>query len=160
FISAFALLYSFSLVHEFYISITSLDYNQESQKLEISCQFTAHDMEQAILTLHDIDLNLGEPNEHEKADSYLYSYIVSNLKLTASSEIKYSYIGKEVSLDETLWIYIESSKLDKPTELQVENTFLIDEFESQANITHVNFGTRQQTFSFNRLNKINTYTIK
>ncbi|MFB0997547.1 MAG: hypothetical protein QMC28_02445, partial [Flavobacteriales bacterium] len=78
FLAAIVLLSSFTLLHDFYISITSVDYNQESNKLEITCQFTTHDMEKAILSLHNIDLNFGEPNEHEKADSLLFDYMVSH----------------------------------------------------------------------------------
>lgn len=154
------LLMSFSGLHDFYISITSIDYNTEASKLEITCQFTTHDIEKAILSEKNIDLNLGEPNEYEKADAILFSYIVSNFKLNSNSEIDYTYVGKEVNLDETLWVYFESSKLSKPSQLEVENTFLIDDFDSQSNITHVNFGSKQQTFSFNTLNKTHIYTVK
>ena len=159
FFTAIALLFSFTFVHDFFISITSVDYNNNSQKLEISCQFTAHDIEKAILETDGIDLNLGEPNEHEQADGILFKYITSNFKLSSNTSIEYSYIGKEVNLDETLWVYIESTKVDKPENLEVENTFLIDEFDSQSNITHVNFGKKQQTFSFNRLSKTHTYKV-
>ena len=154
------LLSSFTLVHDFFISITSLDYNSESKKLEITCQFTAHDIEKAMVSLHDIDLNLGESNEYEKADSLLFSYFLSSFKLNDNATAQYNFVGKEVNLDETLWLYIETSEMEKPTQLTVENTFLIDEFEAQSNITHLNFGTKQQTFSFNRISKIHTYTVK
>lgn len=160
FIAAITLFSSFTLLHEFFISITSIDFNHKSNKLEFSCQFTAHDVEEAILNIHDIDLNLGEPNEYEKADSLLFLYIQSNFEVNSKEEISYNYVGKEVNLDETLWVYIESEEIIKPTELVITNTFLIDDFDSQSNITHVNFGKRQQTFSFNRISKTHTYKVK
>lgn len=160
FLAAIVLLSSFTLLHDFYISITSVDYNQESNKLEITCQFTTHDMEKAILSLHNIDLNFGEPNEHEKADSLLFDYMVSHFKINTTSTLDFSFVGKEVNLDEMLWVYIESSELEKPKLLEVENTFLIDDFEAQSNITHVNFGKKKHTFSFNRISKTHTYKVK
>lgn len=160
FLATIVLLSSFTLLHDFYISITSVDYNQDSHKLEITCQFTTHDIEKAILSLHNIDLNLGEPNEHEKADSLLFSYIVSNFKLNTTSTLVYNYVGREVNLDETLWVYIESPEIEKPNQLEVENTFLIDYFDLQSNITHVNFGKKQHTFSFNRMSKTHTFKVK
>jgi hypothetical protein len=147
------------MLHDFYISITSVDYNQKSHKLEITSQFTTHDIEKAILSIHDIDLNLGEPNEYEKSDSLLFDYIVSNLKLNTTITLGYSYVGKEVNLDETLWVYIETSEIEIPKKLEVKNTFLIDDFDLQSNITHVNFGKKQQTFSFNRISKTHTYKV-
>jgi len=154
------LLFSFSNLHDFFISITSIDYNNDSNKLEVSCQFTTHDIEKAIISAHKIDLNLCEPNEYPKADSVLFEYIKSNFNLRSIATISYNFVGKEVNLDETLWVYIESSKVSKPDKLEIENTFLVDDFESQSNITHVNFGKKQQSFSFNRLHKVNTYTVK
>jgi hypothetical protein len=84
-------------------------------------------------------LNFGEPNEHEKADSLLFDYMVSHFKINTTSTLDFSFVGKEVNLDEMLWVYIESTELEKPKLLEVENTFLIDDFEAQSNITHVNF---------------------
>lgn len=160
FLFLFLGLSSFSVLHEFYISITSIDYNKKSKSIEITHQFIAHDVEKAILKESKIDLNLDEPNEYLKADSVLFAYILSHFNITAKNDLELKWIGREVNLDETLWVYIETSKIDKPETLVVKNTFLIDDFETQSNITHVNFGTKQQTFSFNRLNKTHTYSVK
>ena len=151
--------FSFKLVHEYYISITSIDYNSKTKSLEITQQFIAHDVEKAILKESNIDLNLSEPNEYPKADSLLFAYVSNHFELKSSNVVKLTYVGKEISLDETLWIYIQSDSIEKPKSLTIINTVLTEVFEAQSNITHVNFGSKQQTQSFNKLKKNHTFSI-
>lgn len=154
------LFFSFNAAHEYYISITSIDYNTESKSLEITQQFIAHDVEKAILKESNIDLNLAEPNEHPKADSLLYSYISERFQLSESNEIALKWVGREVNLDETLWVYLQSEQLAKPTILHVTNSVLTEIFEPQSNITHVNFGEKQQTQAFHKQKKSHTFKLK
>ena len=152
-----ALLSSFNGEHEFYISTTSIDYNKKSKSLEITQQFTTHDIEKAILKSSKIDLNIAEKNENPKSDSIIFAYIQSGFEIDG---IQLNWVGKEFNLDETLWIYLESDSTEKPKKLEITNTLLTEEFESQSNITHVNFMGNQQTHSFNKLSKTFTYSIK
>jgi len=87
-----ALCYGFNMVHEYYISITSIDYNTESKSLEITHQFIAHDVEKAILKKSNIDLNLAEPNEHPKADSILFAYLNDRFELSSDKNIELNWI--------------------------------------------------------------------
>ena len=70
-----SLCFSNKVLHEYYISITSIDYNAESKSLEITQQFIAHDVEKAILKEYNIELHLSEADEYPKADSLLMLYI-------------------------------------------------------------------------------------
>lgn len=154
-----ASLCSFSALHEFYISITSIDYNKETKQIEITGQYTAHDIEKAILKQTHIDLHVGEANEHEKADSLIYNYITSRLNLTTDKSLKLNFVGKEFNLDETLWVYLESEPISKPKKITITNSVMTELFDAQSNITHVNFGSKQQTKSLNKINKTHTFLI-
>ncbi len=147
-------------LHEYYISITSIDYNSQSKSLEITQQFITHDVEKAILKESKIDLNLAEPNEHPKADSLLFAYISYHLELSAKKNIELNWVGREVNLDESLWIYLQSEKIEKPESLTILNSCLTEVFKSQSNITHVNFGDKQQTQAFHQQKKTHTFKLK
>lgn len=147
----------FKTVHEFYISTTSIDYNRKSKSIEITQQFTAHDVEKAILKSTKIDLNIAEKNEHPKCDSILFAYVQSGFELEG---IELNWVGREFNLDETLWIYLESDSIEKPKVLEVRNSLLTETFPLQSNITHVNFLGDQQTHSFNKISTTFTYSIK
>ena len=157
---AIASLSSFSSLHEYYISICSIDYNTESKTLEITHQFITHDLEKAVLETTGISLEIGNKNEHPKSDSLIMSYVSNYFELKTSETISLNYVGKESTLDETLWIYLESNQIEKPKEITIKNTVLTPTFEAQSNITHLNFGKRQTSFSFNRIAKTHTFTIK
>ncbi len=153
------LLGSFELLHEYYISITHIDYNPKSKTIEVSQQYIAHDVEKAIFNRYKVNLHLAEPNEHPKADSLLELYFQDNFKITIDSTIQLNWVGREVKLDETFLIYLQSDEMKEPTKLTVKNTSLTDVFPAQSNITHVKIGEKQLTKSINRItNTLNFIT--
>lgn len=151
------LLNGFAMLHEYYISITNIEYNPMSQSIEISQQYIAHDVEKAIFIKHKVDLHLAEPNEHPKADSILEVYFRDNFELSIDSTIQLNWVGREVKLDESLLIYLQSEKIEQPNKLTVKNTSLTEVFPAQSNITHVKVGERQLTKSINRITNTHTF---
>jgi len=154
------LLNGFGTLHEYYISITNIDYNPMSQTIEISQQYIAHDVEKAILRKHNVNLHLAEPNEHPQADSILEVYFRDNFELSIDSTIQLNWIGREVKLDESLFIYLQSEKIEQPDKLTVKNTSLTEVFPAQSNITHVKIGDQQHTKSINRITNTHTFTAQ
>ena len=151
------LLNGFAMLHEYYISITHIDYNPLSRTIEISQQYIAHDVEKAILMKHKVNLHLAEPNEHPKADSILEVYFRDNFELSVDSTIHLNWVGREVKLDESLLIYLQSDEMNRPEEITVKNTSLTEVFPAQSNITHVKIGNQQLTKSINRITNTHTF---
>lgn len=151
------LLNGFAMLHEYYISITNIDYNPLSRTIEISQQYIAHDVEKAILMKHKVNLHLAEPNEHPKADSILEVYFRDNFELSVDSTIHLNWVGREVKLDESLLIYLQSDEMNRPEEITVKNTSLTEVFPAQSNITHVKIGNQQLTKSINRITNTHTF---
>lgn len=149
--------YSFNAVHEYYISITHIDYNPKSKTIEISQQYIAHDVEKAIFKEQNVDLHLAEPNEHPKADSLLALYFQENFKISTDTAVQLNWVGREVKLDETLLIYLQSESMQEPAKLTVKNTSLTNVFPAQSNITHVKVGEKQLTKSINRITNAHTF---
>ena len=151
------LLNGFGTLHEYYISITNIDYNPMSQTIEISQQYIAHDVEKAIFKEQNVDLHLAEPNEHPKADSLLALYFQENFKISTDTAVQLNWVGREVKLDETLLIYLQSETIQEPAKLTVKNTSLTNVFSAQSNITHVKVGEKQLTKSINRITNTHTF---
>jgi hypothetical protein len=127
--------------HKFYVSITQVDINNDSRKLEISARIFSDDLETTLLSETGQKLRLGSEKEHPKADSILFSYIRTTLNIRQDGTLlDLVFIGKEVEADVT-WIYLESKtgiNIDKP--LTISNEYLFQQFPDQKNLVNLKFG--------------------
>ena len=147
------------LIHEYYVTICSIDYNKEDKEIETTFKFIAHDLEKVILQEKSINLNIGEGNQHPKMDSIINAYVLKNFSLVINEKTQaLNLLGTEYSLDETLFVYYLINQNEVPQQIELKNTLLISVFPDQENLTHVNFWNKQKSYSFNRINT--QYTFK
>lgn len=147
-ITLFLLIFStsFSVVHEHYVGITTIEYNQTTKGLEVSIQLTAHDVEFALEKMGYGALKLGAVQENRIADNILFKYLKENFELTTDGKKQsLHWVGKEVGADDILWLYVEVQGVLKPHKLLVFNKLLLDEFPAQQNIVHVKVGNTIQS---------------
>ncbi|MFN3917747.1 MAG: DUF6702 family protein [Flavobacteriales bacterium] len=149
----FSLFFSLSVLlpipHEHYVSITTIEYNQESKSLEISIQLTGHDVEFALEKMGYGELKLGSKNENRMADNILFKYVKQNFEIQADGVKNNLYwVGKEIGNNDVLWIYLEIQGLKKPKSLFVFNKLLLEYFPAQQNITHVKITNTIQSATF------------
>jgi hypothetical protein len=127
--------------HKFYVSITQVDINIESHKLEISARIFTEDLEAAMLAETGQKLRLGSDHEFPKADSLLFEYLMANLAFSQDgAHPGLVFIGKEIEADVT-WIYAESREAiatEKP--VTIRNEFLFEKFPDQKNLVNLKFG--------------------
>lgn len=135
-----------SASHKFYVSITQVDVNNESFKLEISSRIFTDDLEATIQVETGQKLWLGTDKEHLKADSILFAYIGSSIEFSQDdSEVEVKYIGKEVEADVT-WIYLESKKgISVNRAIDISNKILYAKFPDQKNIVNLHFGKKTKS---------------
>ena len=138
-ILAFGLLFSVSgFSHDFFLSITQIEYNQEAQTFEVSIKLTGHDLEFALEESGAPRMLLGAQNEHPEADAYILKYLKGNVQFTINGTKKaFVYVGKEVQDDDDVWIYLEVKEVSKPTHIQIRNAILSDYFVKQQNHVHL-----------------------
>lgn len=146
--------------HKYYVSITEAEYNMSSKTIEISVKFIGHDLEKALKDAGIPELNLGTSNESDKANHYLKKYIEKHLLIKADgNELDYTFIGKEVNNDDFIYCYIETNQLEKPKEVEIKNTLLIEVFNEQVNTVYLKVGQTKQTYTFNKGKVRETHTI-
>jgi len=125
------------LPHKFYVSLTELRYNTQSERFELSMRIFPDDLERALLERSGIQTQLASELEHEKADSLLKTYLLESFTLHADGEvIVFNYLGKEPESD-ALWCYLESGPVSAPRELSIRHELLTEIFPDQVNIVQV-----------------------
>lgn len=135
-----SLLLSFSsIAHDYYITIFEVNLSKDEKSLQISAKFIAHDVEEAIMKNNGQYLNLSSSKEHPKADSLLVDFLKKNVSFKINgTDAPIIYDGKEVELDEDLWLYFEIPITEKKIKtIDITNTCLIAHFPNHQNIMHV-----------------------
>ena len=119
-------------IHDHYVSITTIHLNDDSKKIELTIQLTAHDIEYYFEKEKNFQLHLGTAKENPKADELLSVYIQKHLTFLVDNQpLKIKYLGKETKLDETLWLYFEGDLPNSLSSLEIKNDILLQSFENQ-----------------------------
>lgn len=123
--------------HPFYVSICQVEYNNETNALQISLKTFADDLTLGLENAGHTSLYIGEERENPKTDDLIYAYLQSVLKFTVNGQVvNYNFIGKELE-DGVVWSYLEIMNIENFNKLEVKCTLLTEVLESQSNIIQV-----------------------
>jgi hypothetical protein len=127
-------IYGFTIIHEFYVSLTELRYNPDSSRLEVSMRIFPDDLDRALQASYGVETHLATQLEPAEADSLLDHYLRLHFRVEVNGEaVAFSYLGKEPEAN-AIWCYLESDPINHPYSLNIRNTILMDKFEDQVNI--------------------------
>ena len=145
----FFMIVSAGFSHKFYVSLIQVDFNSETEALEITMKIFTDDLEYAI-SGSKVSYGLSTANEPPDADTVLYNYIVKNFSIKVNGR-SYSpvYIGKEVELDVT-WIYIEIMEIKTIDTIEITDLMLTELFEDQVNLINVRYLGQNKGLLLNR----------
>ena len=126
-------LLSFS-AHKYYLSLTQIEYKNESKSIQIIINVFMDDIETALNKEYSIDLQLTNQNELESNDVYFKKYLKKNLYFKVdNTSSSFNYIGKEYDGD-LVYFYLEIENVNSLEAIEVVNTILIDYFPEQQNL--------------------------
>lgn len=125
------------LMHEFYVSLSEVRYNAETERFEVSMRIFPDDLDRALLARNGITTQLASELEHKSADSLLMVYLLEDFSIVVNGEkLKLEYLGKESESD-AIWCYLESSRVTAPSTITISNEILMEYFLDQVNIIQV-----------------------
>tara|TARA_B100000767_G_scaffold208609_1_gene195564 strand:- start:634 stop:1131 length:498 start_codon:yes stop_codon:yes gene_type:complete len=135
---AFLLLFIIPLLsfsaHKYYLSLTQIEYKNESKSIQIIINVFMDDIETALNKEYSIDLQLTNKNELESNDVYFKKYLKKNLYFKVdNTSSSFNYIGKEYDGD-LVYFYLEIENVNSIEAIEVVNTILIDYFPEQQNL--------------------------
>jgi len=125
--------------HKFYVSLTDIRFNEESNQVEVALKIFIDDFEMAL----GLDEKKSGWHITEEADRNLMAvmsdYLNEHLKVELDSEqCTFEVLGHEID-EEVVWVYLESNKMNPPTRALVYSTVLLDSYEEQQNIVHFDY---------------------
>ncbi|RMG72819.1 MAG: hypothetical protein D6722_04730 [Bacteroidetes bacterium] len=123
--------------HPIYVSVCEIDYNPETQHLEVALRMFIDDIEAAMEAEGLSNLRIGSPAEAPEAPQYLERYLRQHLRFAAGgAALPMDFLGTSVNQD-VIWCYFEVKGLPPaPGTIKLTNTILLDWLEEQKNIVY------------------------
>lgn len=135
-----------SFGHNYFFAFAEVEYNDLTQKFEATISATAHDVEKALDGAFVLDsVSAGVPSHTQAAESYLNERfsIFSGYDRTT-----FHVIGSEVQLNDVVFFYLESEKIDLHGMIEVDFNLLMKEYPDQQNKITLYFRGRTFTATF------------
>jgi len=130
----FFTLSSFSNLHKYYVSLTQIDYINDSKSIQITMNIFLDDFEQTLNSVFNKEFRLDSKEELKDSNDYIQKYLQDHFELKVNDKvIKIHYLGKEYESD-IVYLYIEVENVKGITTIEVKNSMLIDYFPKQQNL--------------------------
>jgi len=142
--------------HDFYLSVTSIQYHPETQRLSVKVKLFINDLETSILQEQGVRLRMGTDTPHEFAPIYVEQYLCSKLFISINgSPISLSYLNQqvepaEVFEDNVIICQLEAHDIPPITTIKVYNSLLTDAFDSQTNIINIRANNTVKVINLDR----------
>ncbi|MEX6625559.1 DUF6702 family protein [Tenacibaculum salmonis] len=121
-------------VHKYYISLTEINYKEETKSVQMITNVFMDDIETAINKDYNVDLQLTSDKELKTVDSLFFKYLEKNFKVKINDKsVAYNFIGKEYDGD-IVYFYLEIENILNIKTIEIENNILIKHFPEQQNL--------------------------
>ena len=108
------------LVHPFYVSMTDINYNDNTRSLEISVRIFTDDFENTLRKYHTEKIDILHPANKEQMNNYVNEYIQQHLQIKLNDKaVKLNFIGYEQQ-SESIWTYFEVTNVDKVSKVNIK----------------------------------------
>lgn len=127
---------SFSTLHEYYVSLTEINYNPDKERLEIISRLFHDDFEKVLQERYYKNIELKPSVQSDGVEEFIKKYFDKKLTLNFSEKnLKLDYLGYEFDEDR-INIYLKVDQINDFKSLTVNNLLLTDVIEDQKNIVH------------------------
>ena len=139
-------LFAFTAVHKYYISVTQINYIEESKAVQITSRIFIDDFESLLRERYDENITLAGDDELETANTYIEKYLTEKLEIIINSKkAKLSFIGKEYDVD-IMKCYLEIEGVNSIESIEIKNKVLFDLYSDQQNIVKTKINSKQKSF--------------
>ena len=125
--------------HPFFISLTEIRQNPSSKNLEVAQKIFWDDLEVSLSAYHKESFDILNPKDKKNLNEKIGLYLTNHFEIWVDGKkVKLNYLGFEVEED-AIWAYFESSPVSISNQIEIRNSILLQEIESQQNIVHMYF---------------------
>lgn len=145
-IASFLLLSSYSNNHEYYVSVTKVEYIEKEKSLQIISQIFIDDFEKLIHERYDKSVTLALGQEAGKIDGYMQKYLKNKFDVKVNTQdVEFEFLGKEYK-DDIVYCYLEIQNIKDISTLEIKNEVLFDINPKQQNILRTKIKGKDKSF--------------
>ena len=127
---------SFLLAHEFYVSVSYMEYDSERKAIEVQKKIFFDDFEIALKKQNNLKKFDILKSKRELVDSYIEKYLNDNIEFEINGkEYEINYLGHEY-INGSINCYFEVLKIKKIRKLIITDRSLFSDFEDQENLIY------------------------
>ncbi|MDH7911445.1 DUF6702 family protein [Winogradskyella sp. SYSU M77433] len=131
------LLTSNDIQHEYYVSVTEVEYVKDQRSVQIISQIFIDDFEKLLRERYDEDIILAPDNKAEEIKAYIKRYLEDKLQVKVNGQkLSFNYIGKEYK-DDITYCYLEIENVSDVKTIEITNKVLFDILPAQQNIVRI-----------------------
>lgn len=140
------MLSSASNSHEYYVSVTKMEYVKEEKSLQIISQIFIDDFEKLIRERYDENITLAIKDESKMVDVYIEKYLKFKLDIKVNTaDVEFNFLGKEYK-DDIVYCYLEIENVEAIKTMEVKNEVLFDIYPKQQNILRTKINGNDKSF--------------
>ncbi len=145
FILSFLMSFSASK-HEYYLSVTDVDYIEDQNSIQIISRVFVDDFENVLKKRYQKPFVLIEGNEIEETETYIERYINQKFSVEVDGKsTKLNYLGFKYK-DDMVFLFIEINDIKPFSKITIKDEILIDLFKTQKNLIHFTAQNFKQSF--------------
>ena len=139
-------------IHKYYLSVTDLNYSEETQSVQIITRLFYDDLEAVIQERYDTDVVVDATSDQKEIDRYLIKYFQKKMLITINGEQReMNFVGKKYE-DDYVVCYLEIPDVNAIKNFEIESTLLMDVFPDQKNMVHTTIAGKKKSFLFTAAN--------
>ena len=149
------LMYMFivSSTHDIHFSKSTMNYNEETQTLQVVINVFTDDLELAIERTHqELDLEIGAKHQHEHTDSLVGNYVLNHIMFSTNNQkLDFDFIGFEYDYD-ICYLYLESQTFTtyRCTSNEINVNLFFEVYNDQENVCELHTPHWDEEFIFTR----------
>lgn len=127
-------------LHAFHVSVCEIEYDEKQRRLEITHRIFLDDLEIALTDWSGEQVDVLNPADPKQLNEWIGKYVSekTSYELNGKNVIA-SYLGSEKE-ESVMYAYQVITDVKKVKSLKVTNTLLMETYDDQANIVHVEHG--------------------
>jgi len=142
-------LITFLFLHEFYVSISYMEYDSERKAIEVQKKIFFDDFEIALKKKNNLEKFDILKTKTEIVDKYIEAYLKENVSFEVNDKLyDINYLGHEY-INGTINCYYEVLKIKKIKNIIITDRSLFSSFDDQENLIY-----------FEMMNKLSTIRLK
>lgn len=132
-------------LHAFHVSVCEIEFDESKKQLEITHRIFLDDLEIGLADWSEEQVDVLNPENPKHLDQMIGKYLTEKTTYVINGKsVRATYLGSEKE-ESVMYCYQVVTNLKKVKSLKVTNTLLMEIYDDQTNIVHLENGDQMKS---------------